>query len=183
MRPIGFLVCGPSGVGKSSNFNKMLLNAGVTQEVFLIDPDLRDEATPEERSTLALEDVYDSIDRGVNFGYVATCGGGKIVLDLIKKMKAKKYHVIISIVYTSLPTALERIRKRTHQTVPEDVVEDLHAFFKTKAEKFMKLDVEIYLYNNETEFNLLLSKKHKKIVCRHKDSDFYFDISRYCSRS
>jgi hypothetical protein len=42
------------------------------------------------------------------------------------------------------------------------------------------LDVEIYLYNNETDFNLLLSKKNKKIVCRDGDSDFYFDISRYC---
>jgi len=161
----------------------MLSNAGISQEVFLIDPDLRKESSNDDRSKLALEDVYDAISRGINFGYSATCGGGKVVLDLIKKMKAKNYHVIISIVYSSLPTALERIRKRTHQPVPEGVVEDLHAFFKTKAEKFMKLDVEIYLYNNETEFNLLLSKKHKKIVCRHKDLDFYFDISGYCGSS
>lgn len=160
----------------------MLDTAGV-HEVFLIDPDVRTEDTHEERSKLALEDVYHSISNSVDFGYAATCGGGKVVLDLIKKMKAKKYHIIIAIVYSSLPTALERIRKRTHQSVPEDVVEDLHAFFKSKAEKFMKLDVEIYLYNNETEFNLLLSKKHKKIVCKDKDSDFYFDISRYCSTS
>jgi predicted ABC-type ATPase len=95
-------------------------------------------------------------------------------------MKAKKYRVVIAIVYTTLPTALDRIRKRTHQPVPEDVVHDLHAFFKSKAERYMKLDVEIYLYNNETDFNLLLSKKHKKIVCRDGNADFYFDISPYC---
>jgi len=97
-------------------------------------------------------------------------------------MKEKHYRIVIAIVYTTLPTALERIRKRTHQPVPDEVVEDLHAFFKTKAERFMKLPVEIYLYNNETDFNLLLSKKNKKIVCRGKD-DFYFDISRYCGGS
>ena len=98
-------------------------------------------------------------------------------------MRSKKYRIVVAIVYTSLSTALERIRKRTEQPVPDIVVEDLHAFFKTKAERFMKLPVEIYLYNNETDFNLLYSRKNKKIVCRDGDADFYFDISRYCGRS
>jgi len=100
---------------------------------------------------------------------------------LIKRMKAKSYRVVVAIVYTSLSVALERIRKRVDQGVPEDVVEDLHRFFRTKAERYMKLPVDIYLYNNETDFNLLFSKKNKKIVCRDRDSDFYFDVSRYCS--
>ena len=39
---------------------------------------------------------------------------------------------------------------------------------------------ELYLYNNEDEFNLLLSKKKKKIVCVHPEGEFYFDISKYC---
>jgi predicted ABC-type ATPase len=101
--------------------------------------------------------------------------------DLIAKMKVKKYRIVIAISYVSLPIALERIRKRTHQPVPQEVIEDLYAFFKTKAERFMKLPVELYLYNNETDFNLIYSRKNKKIVCRDQDSDFYFDISRYCS--
>jgi predicted ABC-type ATPase len=182
MSPIGFLVCGPSGVGKSSNINKMLENAGIHKELIEIDPDKRKEETHEERSKAAIESVKYTIDLGYDFYYTATCGSLKIMNSLIERMKINKYRVIIAIVYVSLPMALERIRKRTHQPVPSEVVEDLHAFFKTKAERYMKLDVEIYLYNNETDFNLLLSKRHKKIVCRNGDSDFYFDISRYCSR-
>jgi predicted ABC-type ATPase len=181
MSPIGLLVCGPSGVGKTSNINKMLKNAGIHKELIGIDPDERNEETHEERSKAAIEAVKYSIDKGYSFYYAATCGGVRIVTDLIQRMKVGKYRIIIAIVYTSLPVALERIRKRTAQPVPTEVVEDLHAFFKTKAERYMKLDVEIYLYNNETDFNLLLSKRHKKIVCRDGDSDFYFDISRYCS--
>jgi len=96
------------------------------------------------------------------------------------RMRGKKYRIVIAIVYTTLPTALERIRKRTHQPVPDLVVEDLHTFFKTKAERFMKLDVEIYLYNNETDFNLVWSKKNKRVACLDPESAFYFDISKYC---
>ena len=96
-------------------------------------------------------------------------------------MKSNKYHVILTIVYTSLPVALERIRKRIDQPVKEEDTQEMYAYFKTNAEGYMKLPVDIYLYNNETDFNLLLSKKNKRIVCRDRDSDFYFDVSRYCS--
>jgi predicted kinase len=175
---IGLLVCGPSGVGKTTNINKMLENAGIKEELFLIDPDKRKEETHKERSNLAYESAKDMVVNGKNFVYTATCANHT---KLIKLMKARKYRIVVAIVYTSLPVALERIRKRTEQPVPEDVVEDLHRFFKTKAERYMKLPVDIYLYNNETDFNLLFSRKNKKIVCRDRDSDFYFDVSRYCS--
>lgn len=181
MSPIGLLVCGPSGVGKTSNINKMLKNAGIRKELTIIDPDKLSNESHEERSKVALENVKNTIEDGESSCYTATCGGMRIVADLIRRMKARKYRIIVAIVYTSLPVALERIRKRTHQPVSEDVVEDLHAFFKTKAERYMKLDVEIYLYNNETDFNLLFSRKNKKIVCRDGEMDFYFDVSRYCS--
>jgi predicted ABC-type ATPase len=181
MSPIGLLVCGPSGVGKTSNIDKMLENAGIRKELTIIDPDKLSNESHEERSKVALENVKKTIEDGESFCYTATCGGMRIINDLIRRMKARKYRIIVAIVYTSLPVALERIRKRKHQPVPEDVVEDLHAFFKTKAERYMKLDVEIYLYNNETDFNLLFSRKNKKIVCRDGDMDFYFDVSRYCS--
>jgi predicted ABC-type ATPase len=174
---LGFLICGPSGVGKTTNYERMLHAAGIKKKLFLIDPDLRKESTHEERSRLALEDVHRVISEGKSFAYTATCGGMRILNDLIRRMKG--YHVVVSVVYTSLPTALERIRKRSQQ-VPDDVVEDLHAFFKSKAERFMKLPVDIYLYNNETDFHLVWSKKNKKVVCLHPESVFYFDISRYC---
>lgn len=181
---IGLLICGPSGVGKTSNINKMLENAGIRpQELIGIDPDEQKQKTHGERSIAALDLVKEAIDKGHSFYYTATCGGNQVINELLMRMRSKKYRIVVAIVYTSLSTALERIRKRTEQPVPDIVVEDLHAFFKTKAERFMKLPVEIYLYNNETDFNLLYSRKNKKIVCRDGDADFYFDISRYCGRS
>jgi predicted ABC-type ATPase len=182
MSPIGFIVCGPPGVGKSVHFKKMLSNAGIKKKVTLFDPDMRTEESADDRSRLNLEDVHVAIESGIDLGYVGTCGGKRLV-DIVKRMHAKNYHVIVAVVYTTLPKALERIQKRTEQPVPEDVVKDLYSYFKKKAESYMKLDADIYLYNNETDFNLLLSKKKKKIVCRDGDSDFYFDVSRYCSGS
>jgi predicted ABC-type ATPase len=183
MNPIGFLICGPSGVGKTSHFKEMLTNAGVKQDVTLFDPDSRKESEHTVRSEMALQAVKDAIEKGISFGYTATCGGNRVVDDLIQRMQMNKYRIVVCIVYVSLPVALERIRKRTHQFVPDEVVADLHSFFKSKAERFMKLPVEIYLYNNETDFNLLYSRNNKKIVCRNEGSDFYFDVSRYCSSS
>jgi hypothetical protein len=63
-----------------------------------------------------------------------------------------------------------------------DIAHEVHEFFKTKAERYMTLPNidELYLYNNETEFNLLLSKKKKKVMCSDPNGEFYFDISKYC---
>jgi predicted ABC-type ATPase len=181
MSPIGFLFCGPSGVGKNTHFKTMLKNAGIEKELLLIDPDKRKEEIHKERSELAYEEVKEAITKKKDFGYFSSCVGFKRIYEMVSEMQQNNYRIIVAIVYTSLPVALERTRKRMNQLVPDIVVEDLHAFFKTKAERFMNLPVEIYLYNNETDFNLLLSKKKKKIVCRDGNTDFYFDISRYCS--
>ena len=178
---VGFLICGPSGVGKSSNIFTMLKNAGIDGDFLLIDPDKLQDSSHEERSSNALKLVNKSISEGKDFIYIATCGGTRTILSILKEMKSKKYRTIVAIPYTSLGTALERISKRIDQPVPEDVVRDLHSFFAKKAERFMKMPNldEVYLYNNETDFNLLLKTKNKKIMCSNI-SDFYFDISKYC---
>ena len=183
MKPIGVLLCGPSGVGKSSHIAQMLTNAGADISDFLvIDADKIDLPSHEEQSMEAFRNVKDAITSKKNLVYLATCGGMKTISDILKSMKSKGYRTVVGIVYTSLPVALERILKRTDQPTPEAVVHDLHAFFKTKAEKYMSLPNidEIYLYNNQTDFNLVLEKKKKKIRCLAKDSNFYFDISKYC---
>ena len=177
----GFLICGPSGVGKSSNISKMIENAGLIKEDFsIIDPD-KLEGTHSEQSSKALENVHTSILENKSFIYIATCGGTKIILDILAKLKKKKFRSIIAIVYTSLPVALKRITERSEQLVPSDVTKDLHQFFNKKAERFMTMPNidNIYLYNNETNFNLLFSKKSKKIHC--SEGEFYFDVSKYCS--
>lgn len=180
---IGFLICGPSGVGKSSHIEQMLTNAKITQQFLLIDPDKMDLSTHEERSLHALESVSESIEKNKSFVYIATCGGTAVILDLLAKMKKKKYRTIVAIPYTTINTALHRILLRTDQPVSEEVVRDLHGFFTKKAERFMKMKNldEVYLYNNEKDFNLLLKMKNKKITCSD-NSEFYFDISKYCSK-
>lgn len=183
MKPIGVLLCGPSGVGKSSHIAEMLTNAGADISDFLVvDADKIDLPTHEEQSAEALRNLKHTITTKKNVVYLATCGGMKTISEILKSMKSKGYRTVVGIVYTTLPVALERILKRTDQPTPEDVVRDLHAFFKTKAEKYMSLPNidEIYLYNNKTDFNLVLEKKNKKIHCLANDSDFYFDISKYC---
>jgi predicted ABC-type ATPase len=181
----GFLICGPSGIGKSSNVEKMIENAGLNKKDFLIiDPDLL-KGTHTQQSTQALENVYLAIMNNQSFIYIATCGGTKIIMDILFQLKTNKFQSVVAIIYTSLPTSLKRISQRSEQPVPEDVVKDLHQFFNKKAERFMTLPNidQIYLFNNETNFNLLLSRKSKKIICSSSSNDnneFYFDISKYC---
>jgi predicted ABC-type ATPase len=175
---IGILICGPSGVGKSSNLSKIFDKVG---EAEILDPDKRPEKEHTERSSKTLEQVYEFIEDKKDFAYIATCGGITIIKNILKKMKDQGYRTIMVIVYTSIETAIERISKREQET-PEEVILDLHQFFTKKAEYYMKAPNvdEILLYNNETEFKLLLDKKDQKIHCYSKKEKFYFDISPYC---
>ena len=178
---IGILICGPSGVGKTSNLSKIFDKVGVHPEI--LDPDKRSEKEHLERSSKTLEQVHEFISEKKSFAYVATCGGLSIIKDVLKKMKQQGYKTVVAIVYTSIETAIERISQREQHT-PQEVILDLHQFFTKKAEYYMKarnVD-ELLLYNNESKFLLLLDKKNKKIHCHKKDS-FYFDISSYCRNS
>jgi shikimate kinase len=176
---IGILICGPSGVGKTSNLSKIFDKVG---EAEILDPDKRPEKEHTERSSKTLEEVNEFISQKKDFAYVATCGGITIIKNLLKKMKNQGYKTIVVIVYTSLETAIERISQREQET-PLEVIQDLHEFFTKKAEYYMKAKNvdELLLYNNETKFTLILDKKDKKIHCYKKNEKFYFDISSYCS--
>jgi predicted ABC-type ATPase len=177
----GFLICGSPGTGKSSHTQEILDNAGITKKYVLIDPDKIDARTHEERSSSAMNTVLECIKKGKSFVYIATCAATRDTMDLLSRIKAKKYTTVVAISYTKLTTALERIADRKDQPTPEDVTRDLYAFFASKAERFMKMkDLdELYLYNNETQFNLLLKMKNKHVAC--SGGDFYFDISKYCT--
>lgn len=177
---IGILICGPSGVGKTSNLTKIFDKVGSHPDI--LDPDKRSEKTHSERSSETLKEVHEYIFNKKDFAYVATCGGITIIKDILKKMKDSDYRTIMVIIYTSEETAIERISQREQET-PIEVIKDLHSFFTKKAEYYMKarnVD-ELLLYNNETKFTLLLNKKDKKIHCYNKKEKFYFDISSYCS--
>ena len=178
---IGFLICGPPGVGKSTNIKSIVTKVTTLSDILILDPDKRSEKDHEERSKNTLEEVYTTIEKKNNFVYIATCGGIKIITNILKTMKESNYKTIVCIIYTDEKTASDRILLREQKTPPE-VIKDLHSFFSKKASRYMSMKNidELFLYNNQKEFTLLLQKKEKKITCFNKDLTFYFDISSYC---
>jgi hypothetical protein len=88
----------------------------------------------------------------------------------------------VAIAYTTVPTALKRIAGRTHQPLDPMIASKVHAFFTSKAARFITIpNIDgLYLYNNEDNFNLLWSRKKKKVMCIHPEGEFYFDVSDYC---
>jgi predicted ABC-type ATPase len=180
---ISILVCGPSGVGKSSNLSHIFNHLGI-QELELFDPDKRPEKTQEERSSKTREEVHNAIGEK-SFVYSGSCLRGKAIQEIIEKLHSNNYRIILVMIYTSVDTAIKRIKERKEQPVPENIIREFHKLFTKKAEKYMNntLINEILLYNNETKFTLLLNKKDKEIHCYKNKEKFYFDISSYCSSS
>jgi len=175
------IICGPTAVGKSTHIPEMLKHAGLPADFSLIDPDKSTKPTQKERSNDAFEQISEHVEKNESFVYVGSCLRRSVLRETMKRLRSAGYKIITAIVYTSLDTAVERANTRLEQPVPEEIVLDFYHQFERLAPQFMKnpLVDEVYLYSNETDFSLLLSKKKKKIVCR-MDSDFFFDISKYC---
>jgi predicted ABC-type ATPase len=176
------IICGPSAVGKSTHIPEMLEHAGLPSSFSLIDPDSFGLESQRDRSNRAFEEVDEHISAGKSFVYVGSCLRKNKLETVFHKLRRSKFKTVACIVYTDTETAVRRAKERLNQPVPEDVVRDFHSQFKKRASELMEnpLVDEVYLYNNEEQFSLLLSKKKKKIVCRTADADFFFDISKYC---
>ena len=181
--PVGVLICGAPGTGKSTNVHRVLKNAGFEREFVLVDPDKIKADTHSEQSSRAIVLLAETIDDRKNVVYVGSCLAVSEMNAILKKMKSKKYRTVVAVSYTSLNTALKRIAQRKEQPLDVDIASEVHSYFKTKSERYMKLSSidEIYLYNNETEFNMLFSRKNKKITCSDPHGEFYFDVSKYCN--
>ena len=181
--PVGLLICGPPGTGKSSNIPLVLKNADFKDEFVLVDPDKITADTHAEQSSKAIVLLAETVDERKDVVYVGSCLSVSAINAILKKMKSKKYRTVVAIAYSSLSTALKRIAARKDQPLDADIASEVYTYFSTKAQRYMNLPAidEIYLYNNETDFNLLFSRKKKKIKCSDPHGEFYFDVSKYCS--
>lgn len=181
--PVGVLICGAPGTGKSTNAHRVMKNAGFEGEFVLVDPDKIKADSHSEQTSRAIVLLAETIDDRKDLVYVGSCLTVSQINAILKKMKNKKYRTVVAISYSSLSTSLKRIAARKDQPLDVDIASEVHSYFKTKAERYMNLPSidEIYLYNNETEFNMLFSRKKKKITCSDPHGEFYFDVSKYCN--
>lgn len=181
--PVGVLICGAPGTGKSTYVHKVLENAGFSGDFVLVDPDKIKAETHADQTSRAIVLLAETIDERKDVVYTGSCLTVSQINAILKKMKTKKYRTVVAISYSSLNTSLKRIAERKEQPLDRDIASEVHSYFKTKAERYMNLHSidEIYLYNNETNFNLLFSRKKKKITCSDPEGEFYFDVSKYCN--
>jgi predicted ABC-type ATPase len=181
--PVGVLICGAPGTGKSTHVLKVLKNAGFEGEFVLIDPDKIKDLSHSDQSSKAMLLLEETVMEKKDVVYTGSCLTVSAINAILKKMKDNKYRTVLAISYSSLNTALKRISARKEQPLDVDIASEVHSYFKTKAERYMNLPAidEIYLYNNETDFNLLFSRKKKKIKCSDPHGEFYFDVSKYCN--
>ena len=179
---VGLLVCGSPGVGKTSHISQMLKYAKLSEPIENIDPDNFKNVDIDEREKVGLERVSSAIEEGRNFVYTVICRNKWNIQKIIDLMKRKKYKVIMSITYTSKHTALKRVLERKDQPISQEVAKHLYDSFKKHAKSYMNIPQidDLFLFNNESTFSMILHKHKKKITCNHL-SDFYFDVSEYCS--
>jgi predicted ABC-type ATPase len=159
-------------------------DAGVkTTYVKLNIDDIRPQVGTQEAARKVFVQLIDkTIEDGYSFLYDGTCRDRKNTVMRIKEAKEKGYTIILGITYASLGTVLNRIRKRVNQPLDDELVRDIYAHLKRNVETYMSVgDIdELYLYNNEKSTKLIFYKDNKKVMCVSPDSQFYFDVSKYC---
>lgn len=180
---IGVFVCGGSGAGKTMNRQKYIKDIGLrTSYVLLNVDDLREYFKYEESRTIFIELVPKVIEDGYSFYYEGTCRYPSKSLIEMKFAKDHGYSLKLIIVYADLDTVVERIKERMNQSTPPGFGKKVFYQLKAHAESYMRYDLfdEIFLYNNQGTSKMIFHKGKKTIECISPESEFYFDVSKYC---
>jgi len=181
---VAIFLCGAAGTGKTSSKETFLDDAKIKTTFVNINIDeIRPMVGTQEEARKVLVSIFNNaVNDGYSILYDGTCRDKTNILNRIKFLKENQYKIILGITYTSLNTALKRIQERTDQPLDETIARDIYLHLKRNVETYMKLDDidEVYLYNNEKLTKLVFTRKLKRISCISPNSNFYFDISKYC---
>lgn len=181
---IALFLCGAAGSGKTTSRSKFLDDVNMKTTFVTLNID---EIRPLIGSQEAAREVFGkltdkAIEDGYSLLYDATCRDRSNIIARMKQLKEKNYKVILGITYASLGTVLGRVRRRVDQPLDQDIAKDIYQHLKKNVESYMSVSEidEVYLYNNEQTSKLIYVRKAKKIYCMSPESNFYFDISKYC---
>lgn len=177
-------LCGAAGSGKTTTRSMFLKDAGMkTTFVTLNIDDIRPIVGSQDAArTVFGELVKKTMQDGYSFLYDGTCRDKSNIVSRIKDLDKNGYKVVLGIVYAPLDTVLKRVRQRVSQPLEEKLVKDIYEHLKKNVETYMTMDEidELYLYNNETTSKLVFHKSKKRVQCILPDTEFYFDVSKYC---
>jgi predicted ABC-type ATPase len=181
---VALFLCGAAGSGKTSSKEQFLKDVGMkTTFVTLNIDDIR----PRIQSNESIRDVFNSlidqtIEDGYSFLYDGTCRDKTNINQRIQSVHDKGYKIVMGITYASLGTVLGRVRRRVDQPLEDDVARDIYAHLRKNVEQYMSIKTidEVYLYNNEHSIKLIFKRKGETVTCVSPNSNFYFDVSKYC---
>jgi predicted ABC-type ATPase len=181
---VALFLCGAAGSGKTTSRSTFLDDAQMkTTFVTLNIDEVRPIVGTQEKARKVFVELVDkAIDDGYSILYDATCRDKSNIIARMKQLKEKNYKIVLGITYASLKTVLERVRRRTEQPLDESIAKEIYQHLKKNVETYMGLEEidEVYLYNNEQTSKLIYVRKSKKVFCMSPESNFYFDISKYC---
>jgi predicted ABC-type ATPase len=181
---VALFLCGAAGSGKTTSRSTFLDDAQMkTTFVTLNIDEVRPIVGTQELARKVFVELVDkAIDDGYSILYDATCRDKSNIVARMKQLKEKNYKIVLGITYASLKTVLERVRRRTEQPLDESIAKEIYQHLKKNVETYMGLGEidEVYLYNNEQTSKLIYVRKSKKVFCMSPESNFYFDVSKYC---
>lgn len=181
---IAIFLCGASGSGKTTMLPKFLNDIKMKTTFVTLNIDqIRPLVGTQEATRPVFQELIDeTIKDGYSFLYDGTCRDKNNITRRVRELKERGYKVILGITYASLGTVLGRVQRRTDQPLEDDKVRDIYDHLKKHVELYMSMEGidEIYLYNNEKSTKLIFTRKSNKVTCLSPESNFYFDVSKYC---